>query len=415
MNEITPHIELPQIPNVGIHTDSKATLEKFSELLSREPFRIFFPAATVAGIAGVSLWPLYFSGLIQSYPGLGHGRIMAYGLFGGFIFGFLGTAMPRMLTAKPLRLFEAIALLLGYSVMVSAFAFGKIQVGDTVFIGNLALFLGFMAMRARQAKDLPPPGFVLVTLAFLCAAAGGILAIFEYREDPNPFWIGMQKLLSYQAFVLLPILGISPFILPRFFGMQSAHDFPESKTPSRAWLHKAVLALVTGVSIIGTFVIEANGWFHTAYAFRFLIVSAYLAKEMPFKTGPGSNHAMGLAIRIAFGGILAGFAAIAFFPGYRVALLHLTLIGGFAIITFVVATRVVFGHSGNLALLQRRNRWFLISIALMLFAMATRVSGDFWPKIMASHYTYGALIWIAGVLLWSAYVLPKVFVVEPEG
>jgi uncharacterized protein involved in response to NO len=63
-----------------------------------------------------------------------------------------------------------------------------------------------------------------------------------------------------------------------------------------------------------------------------------------------------LAIRIAFVGIGAGFAAIAFFPEYRVALLHLTLIGGIAIITFVVATRVVFGHSGNLGLLQRRNR-----------------------------------------------------------
>jgi hypothetical protein len=179
-------------------------------------------------------------------------------------------------------------------------------------------------------------------------------------------------------------------------------------------LNKAGLALAAGLSIIGTFVAEANGWLHTAYAFRFLIVSAYLAKEMPFKAGPGSNHAMGLAIRIAFLGIVAGFAAIAFFPEYRVALLHLTLIGGFAIITFVVATRVVFGHSGNLGLLQRRNRWFRISIGLMLFAMTTRVSGDFWPKIMASHYTYGALIWIAGVLLWAANVLPKVLVAEKE-
>jgi hypothetical protein len=50
----------------------------------------------------------------------------------------------------------------------------------------------------------------------------------------------------------------------------------------------------------------------------------------------------------------------------------------------------------------------------MLFAMATRVTGDFWPKIMASHYTYGAVIWIAGVLLWAAFVLPKVLVAEGE-
>jgi hypothetical protein len=50
----------------------------------------------------------------------------------------------------------------------------------------------------------------------------------------------------------------------------------------------------------------------------------------------------------------------------------------------------------------------------MLLGMATRISGDFWPKILASHYNYGALLWIAGVVLWAIYVLPKVLVVEKE-
>ena len=50
----------------------------------------------------------------------------------------------------------------------------------------------------------------------------------------------------------------------------------------------------------------------------------------------------------------------------------------------------------------------------MLFGMATRISGDFLPRIMASHYTYGALTWIIGVLIWSAYVLPKTLVADNE-
>jgi hypothetical protein len=33
--------------------------------------------------------------------------------------------------------------------------------------------------------------------------------------------------------------------------------------------------------------------------------------------------------------------------------------------------------------------------------------------ILASHYTYGAIFWILGVLLWSARVLPKVLLAEP--
>src|SRR5690606_8225364 len=98
----------------------------------------------------------------------------------------------------------------------------------------------------------------------------------------------------------------------------------------------------------------------------------------------------------------------------RVALLHLTLIGGFAVITFVVATRVVFGHSGNIALLKGRNLWLLFALALMLFGMATRISGDYWPRIMASHYIYGAISWISGVLIWAWYVLPKVLMADTE-
>ncbi len=94
--------------------------------------------------------------------------------------------------------------------------------------------------------------------------------------------------------------------------------------------------------------------------------------------------------------------------------MHLTLIGGFAVITFTVATRVVFGHSGNLERLKARNWWLLVAVGLMLFGMATRISGDFWPRIVASHYIYGAVLWTAGVLLWSSYVLPKIVQVEIE-
>ena len=384
------------------------------QFFSQEPFRIFFPAGTLAGIVGVALWPLYFTGLTQFYPGLGHARIMAYGLFGGFIFGFLGTAMPRMLTAKPLRAMEVFPLALIHAAMVLSFALGKIQWGDALFLFLLAGFVGSMLLRAKQRKDLPPPGFVLVGLALLCVATGAILALVENYAELDASWIILQRLLSSQAFVLLPILGIGPFILPRFFGMQSAHDFPESLVPSRAWSRKALLALAAGVLIISTFFLEAKGWYHTAYAVRFASVLAYLALEMPFRHGPSATNALGASIYISLGAVLAGFLAVSFFPAYRVSLLHLTLIGGFAVIMFAVATRVVFGHSGNLARLKGRNRWMLIAVGLMLFGMATRVSGDFWPKILASHYIYGALIWIAGVLLWAVYVLPKVLIAGPE-
>jgi uncharacterized protein involved in response to NO len=382
----------------------------FAEL-GREPFRLFFPAGVLAGIAGVSLWPLYFTGLMEFYPGLGHARIMACGLFGAFIFGFLGTAMPRMLSARPLHVLQLIPLVLVHAAMVIAFARGKILIGDILFLALLATFVGLMAARAKQRKDTPPPGFILVGLCFLSVASGSVLAILQHLREVDAFWIALQRLLSYQGFVLLPILGIGPFILPRLFGMQSQHDFPEMKIPTAAWWRKAALAFGAGALVIGSFFVEASGWPRVAHWIRFGAALGYILLEMPFQRAPATN-ALGVAVRLAFAGIVAGFLAVALFPTYRVGLLHLTLVGGFAVITFVVAARVVFGHSGNLPLLQGRNRWLLVAVGLMLFGMATRISGDLWPKVLVSHYIYGAVLWIAGVLLWAVYVLPKVLIAD---
>ena len=385
------------------------------EVLGREPFRIFFPEGVFAGILGVGLWPLYFTGVTSFYPGQGHARIMAYGLFGGFIFGFLGTAMPRMLSAPPLGSRNVLVLWCLHLAMILAFAAEKLFWGDSLFLVLLCVFATLMVRRARLRKDAPPPGFVLVGLAFLSVFAGTVLAIVEARsEQLDARWVTLQRLLSYQGFVLLPILGIGPYILPRFFGLPSPHDFPEAFSPPAAWKKRAALALGVGVLIEVSFLLEARGWFRAGHAIRFVTTLAYLILEFPFHRAPKASNALGICLRIAFAALVSGFILIAVFPAFRVSLLHLTLIGGFAVITFTVATRIVFGHSGNLEKLEAGNWWLLVALGLMLFGMATRISGDFWPKIMASHYIYGAVIWIAGVLLWSSYVLPKVCQVEIE-
>jgi uncharacterized protein involved in response to NO len=388
-------------------------LVPFLKLAACEPFRLFFPVATLAGIVGVALWPLNLLGITATYPGQFHARIMAHGLFGGFILGFLGTAMPRMLSAQPLRTFEVVPLLAAHIATVTAYASGHIRTGNTLFLCLLTAFVLLMTVRLRQRKDLPPPGFILVFFSLASAAGGALLGSLDLTEF-YPRSVLFDHLLSYQGFALFPILGIGPFILPRFFGLSSPHDLPESTAPGRVWLKKAAIASLAAVAILVSFVFEANGSIRIAYSIRFLAALAYIVLEMPLKRGPDGFNVFGAAIRISLIGILAGFIAIAVAPAYRVGLLHITLVGGFAVITFVVATRVLFGHSGNLPKLKARNRWFPIAVGLMLFGMATRISGDFWPRIMASHYIYGAILWIVGVVIWAIYALPKVLVADDE-
>jgi uncharacterized protein involved in response to NO len=389
--------------------------QSFLKASAKEPFRIFFNQAIVAGVLGVALWPLHFWGAMESYPGVPHVRVMVFGFFGGFIFGFLGTALPRMLSAEPLRVWQVMTLLVLHGAMVIAYTIGKILAGDVLLTLLLLTFVGCVIPRARGRKDVPPPGFVLVALAFVAVFSGTFLAILQHFRELPLSWIYFQRLLSSQGFLLLPILGIGPFILPRFFGLPSSHNFPESLNAPPGWTRKALLALGTGFLVLLSLAIEAAGWFRLGHALRFLAVLAYWAIEMPFRAAPGFKSAFGACLRIAFLMLLAGFLAVVFFPAYRVSLLHLTLIGGFAVITFIVGTRVVFGHSGNIEKLRAPNRWLLLPIGLMLFGMATRISGDIWPQVLVSHYSYGAVLWVLGTLAWSIKVLPKTRVLEDEG
>ena len=127
------------------------------EDLGREPFRIFFPEGVFAGILGVTLWPLYLTGVTSFYPGQAHARIMAYGLFGGFIFGFLGTAMPRMLSAPPLGTRNVLVLFCLHLAMLLALAAEKIFGGDSLFLVLLCVFAGHQTPvpRLRFACGLP--------------------------------------------------------------------------------------------------------------------------------------------------------------------------------------------------------------------------------------------------------------------
>jgi uncharacterized protein involved in response to NO len=382
--------------------------------LGREPFRLFFPAAMLAGLAGVSLWPLFLSEWIGFYPGQAHARIMTYGFFGGFILGFLGTAMPRMLSAEALGLRNVLSLFALYFLMVTVFAAGKVAAGDALFSGLILFFVVLMIARARRRKDMPPPGFVLVGMSFLCVMAASGLAIWrQFTPEINIFWITLERALAYQGFVLLPVLGVGPFILPRFFGMPSGHDLPESLEASRIWRKKAALAFGAGLLIVGSFFIEAAGWMDWAYGIRFATIAGYLFLEIPFR-GAARRHPLSLSLRIGLALMPAGLFAIMLWPGFRTGLLHLTLMGGVAVITLTVATRVVFGHSENLPRLSDRNRWVIWAVGLLLLGVATRVSGDIWPKIMISHYYYAALLWTMAVLLWAWKLGPKFLQSDPE-
>ena len=187
----------------------------------REPFRLFFPAATLAGFIGVALWPILLLGWTDHYPGPSHARLMAQGFFGGFILGFLGTAMPRLVEADPLSAREAFPLLALFLGNVTANTLGMNTLADGLFATELAFLFALLKRRCHSGPAVPPPGFVLVGLAFASALGGTALHLAgRHWELSQPLEL-LARLLSYHGFVLLAVMGAGGFLLPRFLDRKS--------------------------------------------------------------------------------------------------------------------------------------------------------------------------------------------------
>ncbi|MFA6545786.1 MAG: NnrS family protein [Limisphaerales bacterium] len=382
--------------------------------LHREPFRLFFPAATLAGLVGVSLWPLVLLGWMTDYPGVTHARLMVQGFFGGFMFGFLGTSMPRLLEVPTLSVKEAFPLLALFVANVVAHLSGATGVGDALFAVELVLWFALLKNRCHAKRDLPPPTFVLVGLSFACGLAGTALFLAGRRWELTPELELLARLMSYHAFVLLCVLGAGGFLLPRFLGLGVRRKFPTTPAPTPEWRQAARFAGVVGFLMAGSFVLEAFGWSRAAVSLRAALIAGYLWHELPLERLRWTWNGVQWLLVVGLACLPLGVLLSGWLPAWRVSMSHVELLGGFGLITMGVATRVVFGHSGEREQLERFHGPLTVAAGLMLIGLLSRLSGDFLPGSMLSHYLYGALCWAGGLLLWAVRVLPKVLRPDPE-
>lgn len=382
--------------------------------LHREPFRIFFPAATIAGLVGVGLWPALLLGWTENYPGGSHARLMMQGFFGGFVIGFMGTAMPKLVDARPFSAREAFGLLGLFLTHLLTASLGFLAVADAVFIAEIVLLFTLLRRRCHASGSMPPPSFSLVGLGLLSAGIGAAIHLAGKWWELSPMAELIARFTGYHAFILLSILGAGGFLLPRFLGLGVRRSYQNSSEESPEWRRAARIARTAGFAILSTYVVEAFGWSRVATTARALIAVAYLAYEMPVERLRWNWKGVHWLLLTGLLCIPVGMSLAGWFPGARLAFLHVELIGGFALITIGVATRVVFGHTGVRERLDRFHPWLAAAAVLMLLGLMSRLVGDLVPAIQNSHYLYAALTWMAGLIVWAVCVLPRVIRADPD-
>ena len=368
----------------------------FVGLSREEPFRIFFPLGLIFGATGAALWPLFFLGGISVYPATAHARLMIEGFVACFVFGFLGTAGPRVMSVPPFSGAEVSRLLIGIIATVVTHLFGWHTSGDALFVATLALFALSLARRFTKREDSPPASFALVGLGLLNALVGSALMCFCAATNSHPDLYRLGALLLHVGFPLLPLLGVGPFFLRRLLDLPADDDEPRRGSG-------AAFAVAVALVIDASFVFEVFAWNGELMWIRTAAVVVYLLVTLPWQ----SNSLLAGALRMSFAAIAAGLGLMALVPGQRVAAMHVVFVAGVSVAIFAVATRVILGHSDNLALVQRRRGWLVTAFVLIILGMISRYVADFRPS-RDPHLHWGAIVWLIGVAIWGVIVLPHV-------
>lgn len=380
-----------------------------------EPYRLFFPAGMLVGFYGITLWPLWVWGGLEMFPGVVHARLMAMGMLGAFVIGFLGTAMPRMIGVGPLGVGSVLVTGIAWVVSVVAHGLLIFWLGDLLFGLALVLLASAILMPFSRRSDIPPPAFILTGFGVLLGVVGSVsLAWSEGTGDVGAIY-RFGRVATHEGFLLGAIGGVGAFFFPRLWGSETKQMFPDMVRPSTAWSRQGRVAVWAGVGLISGCVIDALGWVAVGSIVRLGAFCFFVASEAGASIGLRSESTLGSLVRLGLFFLAAGLLIETFvLPGQTAGVRHIVMVAGFNLIVFAVATRVVFGHSGARAKTTGRMvsmRWIG---GLILAAAVTRASADFFPAVYETHLGYASIAWLVGALLWSGFVLWRVLIPDPE-
>ncbi len=361
--------------------------------LAAEPYRVFFASGAVWSIIGVSLWPLFYAQKIGFYPLFVHARLMIEAFGGAFVVGFLGTAGPRMATAPKLTPLELIWLFALHQASAISHLTLHLAWGDGLFVALLASLLMCLVIRVLKfRKEAPPPQMLLALTGLGCGLAGTLMQLMP-ATVLDPQRLRLANLLLYQGLLLPPVLGIGSFVFPRMLG----GDFGDPRTAAQGRV-KLVRAILASLLLVGSFLLEASGQVIAGYALRALVALVYLLVEVRWQTQQGGSLTKGLFLALI--SAFLGLALAGFFYPQHISVEHLLYAGGFGMLILVVGSRVLFGHSGDLAGFFVKCWQARLLVALGLLAAVTRAVPAWAPATTISHHIYAAWVWGAVWLLW---------------
>lgn len=341
------------------------------------PYKPLFSLGCVLGALGVSVWWFFDQGWIDFYPRQSHYQIMFFAFFWCFVSGFLMTAIPRMTGSHLAGRFEvAAALFLALSQALLNLT-NQTNLAAYLYLLQLVFLLAFILRRFLIKRRVPFDGFIFMPAAFFMATLG--IIFFKIFGDQK-----FLLIFSGEAFLLNLIIGLGSRLVPALSRLPNAFMHPGAEFKPN-YLKAGLKMLSLNLS----FVFEFMGLSALAFGLRFFVVLFIGIFDFGlFRRGTVFSM-VALGLKAAVFMLLLGYSLKAL----NVSLIpsgHLVYIGGFSLLTLMVASRVTLAHS------QTNLDYELKSLRL------ASVSGFF---ILATVLRWWSGYSLNGPLFWGSIVL----------
>ncbi len=376
--------------------------------LKSNPYLFFFPLAAFFAFLGVGQWMLDIDSSVwpSSARVIFHAMTQVQGFVCAFVSGFLFTAVPKRTqsaTASWLQLIGAVVGIGGTVLMAGLQQWAYSQLFFWVWSISLLSFL-LPRLYGKAGSRKPPYSFIWLPLGVLYGVIGGVLTGIGGYSPEHLWWLhDLGQNLTLQAMPLSYIIGAGGLV---FFVMP--HGKPTADAGSgRAKLRGYGFHVVVFVLISLSFLFQPQMSTALAYGVRgVLVVSVFLFAYELWRL-PERSGVVRWLVWIGAWLVPLGYIFSGVFPALQQAGIHITFIGGFALLCFAVAAQVTLGHGGHEDLKNGRPLP-LIAFALLLgAALVSRTMMVVWPEHYFMNLHLSAQIFASALGVWSIFIFSK--------
>lgn len=366
--------------------------------MAQTPYKILFCIGILYGLLGTWCWIFVRLGWMP-YPLFKHAEWMVLGFLLSFATGFLMTAIPRFLNAPVCELWELVA-----ASVLAILPFGglwasaeRIAWGGILQLGWL-IFFGVKRLLKRSFS--PPPSFVFLPVGILSGLVGCMII------GLNPSAPG--RVLLYEGMMLAFVLGIGSKLIPALLGWSKPIQVQLHE--SKFWKNSDSIFFIEATTFAFGTLFHALGKTQVGDLFWSLVATSIGFRLWKVYRLPQSRGFLAYILWLSAIFIIVGLWLVVTFPSYRIHMMHFIYISGMALMTLMIATRVILSHGGYSLDLELNSKGLLVVGGLFLFAAATRVSAPFIQnETYFSHLAYAGGTLSLAFLIWAAAFLKKIF------